>query len=548
MATIAWVVSLHGLAHFVGRWSGGRLTRNAVLRRLLPGLGLSPPEQLRATLEDLGGTFIKFGQMLALQPDILPLAYCNALFDLLDRVAPFPFAAVQRVCREDLGGSPRELFDVFEEQPIATASIGQVHVAWRDGRKLAVKVQRPQVEVEFGNDIRLMNAAVALVRKLRIARLYWVIEPMSEFAAWTREELDYRNEARYMERLRGNAADNPYEAVPAVVAERTSRRVLTADFLAGTTVLDYLRANERGDELLPRRLEAEGFDREAFARHLVDNFLGDAFRHGVFHADLHPANLMILPQSVVGYIDFGITGVLSRYSRWHLVTMTLAYTRADVDGMCDAFLRVSTMDEGADARAFRDGLRNFADTWYERAGGGSRLRKNFTLVMLDMMRLSRATGVWPERDVVKYIRSSIAIDGLITRFAPGFDLGGYLAAVCDRTIRQEARRELVSRDKLLAWADANTRLFTDGAARAAVALDRVGRPRRPPKPRASPHTSRQPALRAQAVQLGAVALLMALVATGAGDPGVLGWNVFTAGAAISIAALATMARTLHRLV
>ncbi|HEV8239630.1 MAG TPA: AarF/UbiB family protein, partial [Thermoanaerobaculia bacterium] len=537
MATIAWVVSRHALAYFVGRWSGGRLARYAALRRVLPGLGLSPPEQLRAVLEDLGGTFIKFGQMLALQPDILPLAYCNALFDLLDRVAPFPFADVERVCREDLGAAPHELFDVFEEQPIATASIGQVHVAWIAGKKLAVKVQRPQVEVEFGNDIRLMNASVALVRRLRIARLYWVIEPMSEFAAWTREELDYRNEARYMERLRANAADNPFETVPAVLAERTSRRVLTADFLSGTTVLDYLRANERGDELLVRRLEAEGFDREAFARHLVDNFLGDAFRHGVFHADLHPANLMVLPESVVGYIDFGITGVLSRYSRWHLVTMTLAYTRADVDGMCDAFLRVSTMDEKADARAFRDGLVAFADSWYERQGGGSRLRKNFTLVMLDMMRLSRQTGVWPERDVVKYIRSSIAIDGLITRFAPGFDLGAYLATVCDRTIRREARKELLSRDRMLAWADANTRLLTDGAARATVALDRVGRPRRPPKPRASPGARERPALRAQALQLGAVALLMALVAVTGGGRGTLGLNVFTAGAAISVAAL-----------
>jgi ubiquinone biosynthesis protein len=486
--------------------------------------------------------------MLALQPDILSLEYCNALFKLLDRVDPFPYEDVVRVFREDLGKAPEEIFDSIESEPIATASIGQVHVGWMAGRKVAVKVQRPAVEVDFAGDIRLMVGTIGLIQRLRLRRFSWMIEPMSEFVAWTREELDYRNEARYMERLRENARDNSCEHVPAVAEALTTRRILVAEFLDGVTVLGYLRALEADDQLTVRRLAAAGFEPDAFARHMIDNFLGDAFRHGIFHADLHPANLMILPDNVVGYIDFGITGVLSHYSRHHLVMMTLAYTRADPDGMCDSFLKVSTADPDADLGAFRDGLKRFAEAWYERRGSQRRLRKNFTLVMLDMLRLSRATGVWPERDVIKYIRSAIAIDGLITRFAPGFDVGRYLEAVCDRYLRQEGRRMLFARSQLVGWAAAGGSLLRDGPFRAMEALSRIAG--EPPPPRAEASFADREAEgeeRLRALHLATVAFAASLIVTVSGESGALGWNLFTAGAAVAAAALALLVKTLRRL-
>ncbi|HEX6864317.1 MAG TPA: AarF/UbiB family protein [Thermoanaerobaculia bacterium] len=548
MAWILRVLASHALANLLG----ARLERWPWLARRLPPGVLPEPERLRMIFEDLGGTFLKFGQMLALQPDILSLEYCNALFKLLDRVDPFPYEDVVRVFREDLGKAPEEIFDSIEREPIATASIGQVHVAWTAGRKMAVKVQRPAVEIDFAGDIRLMVATIGLVRRLRLTRLYWTIEPMSEFVAWTREELDYRNEARYMERLRENARDNPGEHVPAVLESCTTPRILVAEFLEGLTVLGYLRAVEADDRLALRRLAAMGFDPNAFARRMIDNFLGDAFRHGIFHADLHPANLMILPGNVVGYIDFGITGVLSHYSRHNLVMMTLSYTRADPDGMCDAFLKVSTADSNADLGAFRDGLKRFAEEWYDRRGAQRVLRKNFTLVMLDMLRLSRATGVWPERDVIKYIRSAIAIDGLITRFAPGFDVGRYLAAVCDRYLRQEGRRALFARSQLVAWASASGNLLRDGPFRAMEALSSVTG--EPPLPRAEAayaavedREEAREEVRLRAFHLALVAFASSLVVTASGEGSTLGWNLFTAGAAVAAAALAMFVKTLHRL-
>src|SRR5258708_9104362 len=171
------------------------------------------------TLQEIGGTFIKFGQVLALQSDILPLDYCRELFNLLDHVPPFPFTDVEAIFRRELSRRPLEIYDSFARDPIATGSIAQVHVATLGRKKVAVKVRRPSVLTDFGSDIRLMTFTVKLITTLRLIPLYWMIAPTTEFVTWTREELDLRREARYMDVIAKNAQDNPREAVPRVLWE-----------------------------------------------------------------------------------------------------------------------------------------------------------------------------------------------------------------------------------------------------------------------------------------------------------------------------------------
>jgi ubiquinone biosynthesis protein len=461
------------LRHAIGYSIGQRLHRWPRLAGQLPSTTLSGPERLRAIIEDAGGTFIKFGQMLALQPDILPFEYCRELTNLLDRISPFSYDEVERTFVEELGRTPRAIFDSFDEHPLATASIGQVHVASLKGRRFAVKVQRPSVERDFAGDVRLMTTLLSIIKLLRFRPLYWLIEPTSEFVAWTREELDYRCEARYLDQMRRNAQDNSFERVPEVLAACTTRRILVTELFESVTVLDHLRSVEAHDEAMHQRLESIAFEPNQFACHIIDNFLNDAYKYGLFHADLHPANLMILPNNVVGYIDFGITGVLSRFSRANLVSLTLAYTRGDINGMSAAFLKGAALGTKADPESFRQRLRVLSNQWYEMFGHERRLRKNFTLVMLDMLRLSRQTDIWPERDVVKYIRSAIAIDGLITRFAPAFNVGRYLETVCDRYLTWEKRRALFSYDSVINWSLANSQLMSDGVFRTARLIRRI---------------------------------------------------------------------------
>ncbi|MEM8930698.1 MAG: AarF/UbiB family protein [Acidobacteriota bacterium] len=534
------VLVRHGIAHGLG----GAAVRRPWLARRLPMAGESGPVRLRMLIEDFGGTFVKFGQMLALQPDILPVLYCNALFKLLDRVEPFPYAEVDRTIREELGQAPEAIFDHLDATPLATASVGQVHIGFLDGQKVAVKIQRPNVETEFSDDIRLMAAALSVIRGLRIRALYWMLEPMQEFIDWTSEELDYRHEARCSETLRRQVAGRSGQYVPRVFDHLTTRRTLVVEFLDGFTLLDVLRASDQEDELTLHRLRMRGFDRRQVAANVIDNFLANAFEHGMYHADLHPANLMILDGNVVGYIDFGITGVMNIYARRHLMQMTLALARGDMDLFHEQFLRVTSWDEDSDLPGFRAGLDDLAADWYDEGPDGPRLVANFTRVMTEMLHLSRRNAVMPERNVIKYIRSSIAIDGLVTRFEPDFDLSSYLADRCSRYLRWQRRSHFFDADRLLDLTDASARLLHAGPTRGARALQRLASSDLPVQLQAAGRELA--AERGQAIQLAVVLLVAGLVVSRAPDAA-WGVNLLTVALVIVLATATALVRSLWRL-
>lgn len=485
------IVARHALLHAAHR----RVARWPRLARKIPGENLPGPRRFRLAIEEIGGTFIKFGQMLAIQSDLLPLEYCAALFSLFDQVPPFAYSEVERTFEEDLGRRPLEVFDRFDPHPLATGSIGQVHVAMLGGRKLAVKVRRPTILSDFDADITAMKFTVHVVKALHIRSMYWIIAPTEEFIAWTQEELDYRREAHYMDELGRNARDNQNEKVPAVLWSCTTARILTVEFLEGLTVSEYLRQQETGTIHV-----SPDFEPQTFGSRLVDNFLGDAFRHGMFHADLHPGNLMIMPGNVVGYIDFGISGVLSRYSRRHLISMTLAYARGDLDAMCESFFRITTFDKNGSQENFRAGLKIAAAKWYGKDEGQSRLRKSITSIMLELLVLSRENGIWPQRDVIKYIRSAIALDGLIKTFAPGMDIGRHLEQACERHIKWDAVRNLISPESLTGWFGGYAHLVRDGFLRAFTVLRRSGT-ETTPAPVLHNHASKKKAARRRSTTL-----------------------------------------------
>jgi predicted unusual protein kinase regulating ubiquinone biosynthesis (AarF/ABC1/UbiB family) len=523
--------------HLLAYTFGQKVRGHRILEWCCGIADLSGPERFRIALEEIGGTFIKFGQVLALQSDILPLNYCRELFNLLDRVPPFSFEDVERTFLEELGRKPLEIFDSFDPRPVATGSIGQVHVATLGEQRLAVKVRRPSVLVDFGSDIRLMTFTLRFITALRLKKFYWMIAPITEFVEWTREELDYRREARYMDAIATNATNNPHEKIPTVLWECTTERILTTQYLKALTVLEYMRARDAADERVLKHLESMGFNADCFSRHLIDNFLGDAFRHGMFHADLHPANLMIMPSNSVGYIDFGIAGMLSTYSRYHLVEMTLAYTRADLERMCEAFFRVSAMDARSDANAFRRGLRERSREWYFHDGVKLRLRKSITAIMLDLLTLSRATGIWPQRDVIKYIRSAIALDGLIKGCAPGFDVGRHLETACDRHLYGHSVRALLSPATILRWVEANACLTRDGLLRAAGVITRLAAWHRGVQQRPA-GDDRSPSTRSASVRFAAVALMAAMLISGTHLSFAWGFNPQSAGIGVLMAFVA----------
>ena len=268
-------------------------------------------ERARTALEQLGGAWVKLGQALALRFDLLPEEYCLQFFRLLNQMQPFPPEQVRRVVEEDLGRPIEQLFRNFDFTPIAAASIGQVHRAeLPDGHVVAVKVQRPEIRDLIRTDLRVMRWLAAVVDFLPGAGGWRASQIVAEFARWSEEELDYGREARHASLLRFNAQDDPLEHNAQVFLSHSAARVLTLEYLEGTAVIDIVAAIRRHDTAFLAALASHGHDLKRIASHIVWNTLNQIYRQGCFHADLHPANLLVLAGDSIGYVDFGIVGQL----------------------------------------------------------------------------------------------------------------------------------------------------------------------------------------------------------------------------------------------
>ena len=301
LSEIAQVAVKHGFGYFFERH---RLTD------LFPwidrdGQAETPSDRgrrLREMLEELGPTFVKFGQLLSTRPDIVPLDIVVELQKLQDDVRPIPFTEVERVVREELGLTIEQAFLEFDERPTAAASIGQVHHALLpNGERVAVKVQRPNAPRQIESDIALLYQAARLAKE-RVRALDFIDaeQVVDEFARSIRGELDYRAEARNAEAFRRNFAGNPEVKIPRVFWSYTRRRVLALELLDGTQLADIdlaaLSAAERRD----------------LAYRAAEIWMTMIFRHGFFHGDPHPANVFVLGDGgVIGLVDFGQVGKLS---------------------------------------------------------------------------------------------------------------------------------------------------------------------------------------------------------------------------------------------
>jgi ubiquinone biosynthesis protein len=281
-------------------------------------------QHLREMLDELGPTFVKFGQLLSTRPDVLPPDIIAELRGLQDDVRPFPFADVENVIQEDLGLSIDQLFVEFEERPIAAASIGQVHRATLpNGKRVAVKVQRPGAPRQIEADVALLYQAARLAKE-RVRALDFIDahQLVDEFSRSIRQELDYRLEARNAETFYRNFAGHPHVRVPKVFWTYTRSRVLTLEWLDGVQVAD----------LDPNQWSLE--DRRDLAYLMTETWMTMIFRHGFFHGDPHPANILVLGHGEqIGLVDFGAVGKLTDDDMSKLTRMFIDAAAENVEAL-----------------------------------------------------------------------------------------------------------------------------------------------------------------------------------------------------------------------
>ena len=390
-----WLVAAVGLSACVRlscRWGCRR--RDGECRHAATA-GPSTPERAVAVLEQLGPTFVKVGQLLAMRPDVVPAAFAEAMRALQDRVAPFSWEQARAVLTTELHRPPEQVFAEFEEVPFAAASLCQVHRARLvDGTAVAVKVQRPGVAAQMAADLALLGALARRLERRRGSQLG--VRPtlvVAELADFTRRELDFRREARTSETVRTYFAGDDTIIVPGVEWDLTTSRVLTMEFVEG------VRPAPRAE------LAAVGLDPDRLLRVGAGAMLRQIFDLGLFHADPHPGNLLMLAGSRVAFLDFGMFGRLEPRERRRMARVLWALVEGDDDAVADQLLHLAGRRLGADPRGFRADLAEMVEQWRQAPD-----RPSVARLLLRELRSGAAHGIEFPRELMLLARSLLSLE------------------------------------------------------------------------------------------------------------------------------------------
>jgi ubiquinone biosynthesis protein len=391
-----------GLHEFVPNLPGSRFFSFFVDKEKTRG------QRLREALETLGPIFVKFGQILSTRRDLLPLDIADELAKLQDQVPPFPSEAAVAEIERSLGRPLRQVFSVFEEKPIASASIAQVHIATlHDGREVAVKVLRPNVETAVAKDVALLETAAGLFER------YWAdarrLKPrqvVAEIAHHLDDELDLMREAAHASQLRRNFARSPLLLVPEVHWDYCSRRVMVMERMRGTPVsrVDVLRQ--------------KGVDIPALARAGVEICFTQVFRDGFFHADMHPGNILVTDDAKYVALDFGIMGTLTEADKSYLAQNFLAFFNRDYRRVAQAHLDAGWVPAGTRVEEFETAIRAVCEPVFARP-----LKEiYFGRLLLRLFQTARRFNMEVQPQLVLLQKTLLNIEGLGRELDPDLDL------------------------------------------------------------------------------------------------------------------------------
>lgn len=398
-------------------------------------------EHWRMALGEMGATSIKLGQMLSMRSDLLPPDYISELAKLQDAAPQVSFEHICELVCEELGQPPEKIFSEFSPQPLAAASIGQVHTGvLRDGRPIVIKVQRPGVREQVEEDLEILFGLAEWAKThTTFGRTYDLLALVDEFAFTLRNELDYRYEGQNADRFRRNFADDSGIHVPAVYWEYTTGRVLAMERVSGINIADV------------EALDQAGINRSAVAENAVRIMLKEVFEFGFFHADPHPGNFFVQPDASITLIDYGMVGQVNHQLKNVLLEIGLAVARQDSERLSDAFFTLGVAQKSVNRPALQRDLDHFLSQY----AGRSIQELAATQVTYEILNIAFRYRLQLPSTLVMLLRLIAMSETLGARLAPEFRLFEFAEPYLKQIWFQQRSPEAVTRRLVQSFLDAS---------------------------------------------------------------------------------------------
>jgi ubiquinone biosynthesis protein len=363
--------------------------------------------RIRLALSDLGPAFIKLGQLLSTRPDLVGVELATELTKLQQDVAADPPEVVRRIVEDELGQPVEAIFAEFDDVPVASASIGQVHRArLKSGEAVVVKVRHEGIQDTVRKDLDVLTGLAQLVERLPEFAAYRPVATVAEFRRTLRRELDFGREERNLLHFSGRYDGDPHVRIPRPFSEFCTPRVLTMEWIDGVKMSDQ------------ERIEALGFDREEIARKGAEFYLESMFRDGFYHADPHPGNIMLLPGNVIALLDFGMVGRIDEQLREQIEDMLLAISHQDSVHLTAIIMRLGSAPPDLDEAGLRSDVTDFVTLY----GSQSLDRLQVGRVLTDMSEMIFRYRIMLPSQVAMLLKVLITLEGTGKMLNPTFSL------------------------------------------------------------------------------------------------------------------------------
>jgi ubiquinone biosynthesis protein len=405
---IVTVLSRHGFGDVIERMGLGNYLPNRLLKWTEVGSGKNMGVRLREALEELGPTFVKLGQVLSMRPDLVPEYVVEELIKLQDNVPPVDYETIRGIVESELNCKISDVFIEFRKEPLAAASIGQVHYArTKNNDEVVVKIQRPNIQKIIETDIQLLSFIAELMERyfpeLRVLNPKVFVE---EFLKSLQFELDYKIEANNSQKIKKNLEFIEEIYIPKVYRELSTHKILVLE------KVDGIKLNDKEAVL------KSGLDLQKVAEVGARGFLYSVLKFGFFHGDLHGGNLFLLPNNRLGIIDFGIVGKLSDKSRDQLAVMVWSLIQEDYETLCYTYADLGSADTSIEFDSFQREVRNVLSPYL----GLSLDEVNTGRVLIEATKVAAKYQIRVPGDWMLVFRAIVTMEGMGRLLDPKFDM------------------------------------------------------------------------------------------------------------------------------